>query len=142
MYFYSASASGFFLSGISSELPDDANEVSEAEYRLLFAGQEKGQRIVADAKGRPKLADPLPPSLEQQAAAERLWRDQRLSETDGVVTRHRDETEDGSETTLTSAQYTELQAYRRALRNWPEAVEFPLLEHRPPVPEWLSTLIQ
>lgn len=58
------------------------------------------------------------------------------------MARHRDEVEGGLETTLTPTQYTELQAYRRALRNWPEAGEFPLIEHRPPALLWLTGTLQ
>lgn len=76
------------------------------------------------------------------AAIERGWRDGALQATDGLVARHRDELEESSKTTLTAAQYTELQAYRRALRNWPEAGEFPLIEHRPAAPLWLSDQVQ
>jgi hypothetical protein len=81
-------------------------------------------------------------SHEELAEVERYWRSVQLTVTDGVVTRHRDEVEEGSPKTLTPTQYTELQAYRRLLRNWPESGEFPLLQHRPPAPEWLSTLPQ
>jgi hypothetical protein len=88
------------------------------------------------------LADPPPPSNEELSAIERVWRDQQLSETDGVVARHRDELEEGIATTLSTDQYTEVQTYRRALRNWPEAGEFPLSEHRPPAPLWLAEQLQ
>ncbi|MCF4992667.1 phage tail protein, partial [Pseudomonas gessardii] len=98
--------------------------------------------IIWGDDGFPMLADPLPPSVEALAASERVWRDQRLSETDGVVTRHRDELEEGIDTTLTALQYNELQAYRRLLRSWPEAGGFPLIEHRPPAPLWLVAQIE
>ncbi|WP_150694811.1 phage tail assembly chaperone [Pseudomonas fluorescens] len=78
------------------------------------------------------------PSPLELAAVERVWRDSVLLVTDGLVARHRDEQEEGSETTLVLTQYPELQAYRRALRNWPESGEFPLAEHRPEAPTWLS----
>lgn len=123
-------------------IPGDAVEVSCERWIELLAGNTAGKIIAVDSAGFPMLADPPPPSAEDLVTVERSWRDQRLSETDGVVTRHRDELEDGSGTTLTSAQYAELQAYRRALRRWPEAGEFPLIEYRPPAPEWLSTLTQ
>ena len=44
--------------------------------------------------------------------------------TDGVVTRHRDEVEEGGATTLTAEQYTELQAYRRAFATGRKAEHF------------------
>lgn len=118
-------------------IPADAVAITKERHTELFAGQSLGKRITSGADGYPLLVDPLPPSPDYLAAIERTWRDGQLAATDGVVSRHRDELEDGS-TTLTPAQYTELQAYRSALRNWPEAGGFPLSEHRPPTPEWLS----
>ncbi|ALI05200.1 phage tail protein [Pseudomonas fluorescens] len=123
-------------------IPEGAKEITDEQHAELVSAQNNGRLIVPDADGYPIAIDPPPPSEEELAAAERVWRDQRLSETDGVVTRHRDELEEGVEPTLTAAQYTELQAYRRALRNWPEAGEFPLIEHRPPTLLWLAGQLQ
>lgn len=129
---------GFFSPGVHSSIPEGAVEISAERHRELLAGQIAGKVIVRGADGYPLLIDSLPPSEDALAAVERVWRDQRLAETDGVVTRHRDEVEEGVTTTLTPEQYAELQEYRRALRNWPEAGEFPLIEHRPPTPLWLA----
>jgi len=140
--FASKTTRGFYDPTINSEIPADAVEISPEDHQELLAGQSEGKVITWGRDGFPLLADPLPPSVEDLAAMERIWRDQRLSETDGVVTRHRDELEDGSATTLTPEQYTELQAYRRALRGWPESGDFPLSEHRPLSPAWFSTFNQ
>jgi hypothetical protein len=133
---------GFYSPGVHSSIPDDAVEISASRYLELLQGQIAGKVIVCGADGYPMLVDSLPPSSDELAAVERAWRDQRLSETDGVVTRHRDEVEEGGKTTLTVEQYAELQDYRRALRNWPEAGEFPLIDHRPIAPPWLIEQIQ
>lgn len=125
----------------SCTIPPGAKEVTEEQHAELVAAQSNGKLIVPDPDGYPIAIEPPPPSDDELATVERVWRDQRLSETDGVVTRHRDELEEGRETTLTPTQYTELQAYRRALRNWPEAGEFPLIAHRPTVPPWLTEQI-
>ncbi|MFN3359229.1 MAG: phage tail assembly chaperone [Pseudomonas sp.] len=120
-------------------LDDNGGPTISPEYHAeLLAAQTTGKRILPDADGFPVALDSPPPSDEELAAIERVWRDQRLSETDSVVTRHRDELEDSQETTLTPTQYAELQTYRRALRNWPEAGGFPLIDHRPPAPLWLA----
>lgn len=128
---------GFFSPGVHNDIPEDAVEISAERHRELLAGQNAGQIIVRGSDGFPLLIDSLPPSEDALAAVERIWRDQRLAETDGVVTRHRDEVDEGLSTTLTPEQYAELQEYRRALRYWPEAGEFPLAEHRPSPPSWL-----
>jgi hypothetical protein len=79
---------------------------------------------------------------EEAAAIERVWRDARLAATDGVVSRHRDELEEGAATTLTAEQYTALQTYRRQLRDWPQGAEFPQVDHRPIAPLWLAEQTQ
>ena len=117
-------------------------EISEEDHAALFEPRQEVKIIGKGADGRPELQDPPQPTVEELAGIERAWRDNQLSLTDGVVTRHRDELEEGVEPTLTADQYIELQAYRRALRNWPEAGEFPLIDHRPPPPLWLAGQVQ
>ncbi len=140
--FASKSTHGFYDASIHTSMPEDAIEISVELHAELLAGQAQGQVINWRDDGCPVLMNPPSPSSAEIAAVERAWRDVQLAATDGVVTRHRDEMEEGSPTTLTSARYTELQTYRRSLRNWPESGEFPLSEHRPPAPDWLSTLTQ
>lgn len=140
--FASKSARGFFDISIDPAIPADAVEISVEVHAALLAGQGEGKEIGWDADGYPMLIEPPPPSLEVLAEIERAWRDVQLSATDGVVSRHRDEVEAATETTLTAEQYSELQAYRTALRRWPEAGEFPLVEHRPPSPAWLTSSIE
>lgn len=140
-YFYAESLGFDLVQGPADELPAGSVEVGYEDYLLLLEMQAMGKRIAADDQGFPLLVDPPGASVEVLVSNERVWRDGQLAATDGVVSRHRDELEEGLETTLTPTQYTELQAYRRALRNWPEAGEFPLIEHRPPAPPWLTEQI-
>ncbi|MNN26624.1 Caudovirales tail fiber assembly protein [compost metagenome] len=121
-----------------TQIPADAVEISFDEWQALLNGQTAGKVIEWGDDGYPMLVDPPPPSPEQLAAIERAWRDAQLAETDGMVSRHRDEVEAGATTTLTPEQYSELQQYRQALRNWPQTAEFPLIDHRPPPPLWLA----
>lgn len=79
----------------------------------------------AGPDGEPMTQEPDPLSPEQVAATERAWRGSQLDATDALVQRHRDEREDGANTTLSAGQYQELQAYRRSLREWPETEGFP-----------------
>ncbi|MCX9150563.1 tail fiber assembly protein [Pseudomonas sp. TB1-B1] len=119
-------------------IPPDAVEITVEVRAQLLAGNALGKSIAADENGYPVLVDAPPASAEELVSQERQWRDAQLALSDGVVSRHRDELEESQETTLTAAQYAELQSYRRALRNWPEAGEFPLIDHRPPAPLWLT----
>jgi hypothetical protein len=119
-------------------IPTDAVAITKERHTELFAGQSNGKRITSDADGYPILVDPPPPSQEYMAAIERVWRDAQLAATDGVVSRHRDELEADTGTTLSVEQYAELQAFRRALRDWPESGAFPLIAQRPQAPECLA----
>lgn len=143
--FFSPSTNGAYTVEINgNDIPKDAVEIPKSDWTSLLeqlGGSAK--KIAAGADGLPILIDPPLPSTDEIEAMERTWRDVRLAETDALVTRHRDELEeDGSKTTLTTKQYTELQAYRRELRNWPDNGDFPLSEHRPEAPEWLARLTQ
>ncbi|MGH8329937.1 MAG: phage tail assembly chaperone [Pseudomonas fluorescens] len=137
--FYSASTGGFYSSEIHGDnMPADVVAITAKNHSDLLAGQSEGKVISWGDDGYPVLIDPPLPTPEQLAQVERYWRDAQLAATDGVVTRHRDEVEEGVATTLTAGQYTELQGYRRQLRDWPQGAEFPLAEHRPLAPPWLA----
>ncbi|WP_213937517.1 phage tail assembly chaperone [Pseudomonas sp. dw_612] len=140
---------GFFDPAVHGEIgspgctiPEGAKEITEEQHAELVAAQSGGKLIIPDPDGYPMAIEPLPPTNDEVAATERAWRDQRLSETDSLVTRHRDELGEGVATTLAAEQYAELQIYRRGLRNWPQGTEFPLADHRPVAPTWLSGQLQ
>ncbi|WP_124298615.1 phage tail protein [Pseudomonas chlororaphis] len=143
MLFTSKTTRNFYDQSVSTDIPDDAVKISIAVHAALFEEQvATGKVIEWGDDGYPFLADPPPASQVDLAAWERYWRDAQLLSTDPLVSRHRDELEEGSETTLTPAQYSELQVYRRSLRNWPENGEFPLADHRPVTPSWLAEQLQ
>lgn len=57
--FYSKTTGGFYDPKIHGDgIPAGAVEITAEEYAALLAGQAQGKRIVADAGGRPVLADP------------------------------------------------------------------------------------
>ncbi|WP_455928805.1 phage tail protein [Pseudomonas fluorescens] len=139
---------GFFDSDVHGEIgspgctiPKGAKEVTDDDHAELVA-QSVGKLIVPDPDGYPIAIDPPPLDAEALAEAERTWRDAQLALTDPLVSRHRDELEEGIPTSLTAEQYIDLQAYRRQLRNWPQGAEFPLAEHRPAAPGWLAGPLQ
>lgn len=118
------------------------SKISLKRHAELLAAEATGKSIAPDSNGVPTLTDPQPPSAEFLMDRERAWRTAELSRYEWVVARHRDEVELEGTTTITADQYAELQAYRRALRNWPAADSFPTVEHRPPTPSWLANLSQ
>ncbi|MBK5416879.1 phage tail assembly chaperone [Pseudomonas sp. TH31] len=139
--FFSPSTCGAYQPSLNGEdIPDDVLEVPLGYWQDILHGLSVSPKKVAarQSDGYPILVDPPPLSAEELADNERIWRDVQLAGTDSLVVRHRDEQEEGVATTLSTTQYAELQTYRRTLRNWPEAGEFPLSEHRPAAPSWMS----
>ncbi|ROM71704.1 hypothetical protein BK653_07430 [Pseudomonas brassicacearum] len=140
MLIYYAQSTGGFYNSIdhASSLPEDAIKISDEEYRILFAAPFLNKRIESDAKGFPVLLELPINELTVRKASEKNWRDAMLTATDRLIARDRDEMDDGGGTTLDQTQYTALQAYRRALRDWPQDEFFPAVEHRPVAPPWLA----
>jgi hypothetical protein len=137
--FFFAGTNGFYDPNVNGDsIPEGAVKITCEQHQALLHGQSQGQMVSSDINGFPFLIDPLPPTVEQLAASERAWRSTELTTTDRMVARHRDELEEGASTTLTAEQYFELQAYRRALREWPSSQHFPDAEHRPARPDWLD----
>lgn len=141
MALFSSRSQKSFLDDSINILPDDAFPITAEEHTAYLRAEMNGKAINYETEP-PSLIDRPAPPAEVLAQVERNWRSEQLEATDGVVSRHRDELEEGADTTLTPAQYSELQAYRRALRNWPESGEFPLVDHRPSAPLWLAEQIQ
>lgn len=122
---------------------DELVEVSDRVYTDLFSAQTSGQQVIAAGKdGHPVLKPTPGPTIEELQRGERLVRDRVLLSTDSFVARHRDELEAGSATTITKAQYQQLQGYRQEMRVWPESKDFPSIEKRPVAPEWLTQLLE
>ena len=136
--FSSKSMRGFYDDAISSVIPSDAVEITQAQHIELLTAQSAGKVICWGTDGMPYLAYPPKPTKAELEALAREWRDGQLLITDPLVARHRDEQEAGGETTLTSEQYSQLQQYRKALRDWPQSAAFPDASQRPVAPAWLA----
>lgn len=101
-------------------------------------GQDIYARAVAGDFGTvAEYTAPVYTTAELEATA-RVWRDAEITASQWLVERHRDQTEAGTATTLTSAQYTELLTYRQALRDWPTVTDFPADSTKPTTPTWLA----
>lgn len=114
--------------------------ISRDRHMELLGGESSGLIIVVGDDGYPALQEKPGPTDEALRNAERAWRAVELSRYEWVATRHRDEQDMGSETTLTAEQYTALLKYRQDLRDWPAAGAFPVVDQRPSPPEWLTAL--
>lgn len=79
MLYYSASTRGFYDTNAASYvLPSDAVAITAELRAALLTGESAGKRIVADAQGRPVLADPAAPSPEDVCFAIDRERDRRM----------------------------------------------------------------
>lgn len=74
--FYSPSTRGFYSPKINKEIPSDAVEVSDIEYRALFAGQASGGLIEPGENGAPELR---PLALEKPLSTVVTMRQARLA---------------------------------------------------------------
>ncbi|WP_448177357.1 phage tail protein [Pseudomonas putida] len=139
--FSSKSARAFYDDEINAVIPEDAVRISKELHAKIISGPENGKSIEWRADGVPFLVDRPAPTIAELAASERLWRDEQLLATDGIVTRHRDERDIGAHTTLNSEQFSELLEYRQDLRNWPQTDAFPDSPQRRPIsPAWVAEL--
>lgn len=122
---------------------DELVDISEKDYTDLFSAQTSGQQLIAAGDDGYPILRPVPgPTVEELQRRERAIRDKALLATDPLIARHRDELESEQPTTLTTKQYTQLQGYRKTLRDWPESEYFPAVEYRPEQPAWLAELLQ
>lgn len=140
-YFYSRTTNGAYIDALSAFIPKDAVEITKKRYTELFTVPIEGV-IGSDENGQPVNVPYEGPTEAELLARERAWRDGELASSDSIVARHRDQVESGATTTLTSDQYTALQAYRALLRDWPLNEQFPEVTGRPLPPDWLAEEIR
>ncbi|MEJ8675359.1 phage tail assembly chaperone [Chromobacterium amazonense] len=85
------------------------------------------EAVKPETKRWPELTE------QERAAQARTERDQRLTATEWLVQRHRDETDLGRPATLKREEFDQLMAYRQALRDipmqsgFPDQVDWPIL---------------
>ncbi|WP_397458216.1 phage tail assembly chaperone [Pseudomonas asplenii] len=136
-FFYCFDTASWYSREYNTEIPEGAVEVDQELRERLLAGVGVDTVIVKGAGGMPTIGPRPPASDDQLMARERAWRDSNLSDTDALVTRHRDELEMAMATTLSGDQYVQLLGYRNLLRTWPESPGFPAQDQRPGAPGWL-----
>ncbi|WP_321815693.1 MULTISPECIES: phage tail assembly chaperone [unclassified Paraburkholderia] len=109
------------------------------QYRAMLDGQSVGKQPGVDAGGNPVLLDAPAPSGDALAELKRAERNAAITATDWIVARHQDELALGGATTLTADQYTTLLAYRKTLRDLPDAADWPNAE-LPAAPDFVTAL--
>lgn len=136
MRYYSESTGSTYVSGIHTIMPDDAVEITEDLFKSVIASPPPG-KVRLHKNGIPYLGDPQPPTVDELAAIERVWRDAEIAELKWLVDRHRDQSEIGIPTTISPEQLSQLLVYIQALRDWPASPDFPKQKERPKAPFWI-----
>lgn len=126
MFFYSATTNGFYLKD-PKNLPDVV-EVSDNVYKELFIGQSKGKVITSDSNGYPILTEPQQ-DLEDAELMEALWVKSEISRVREGLEKVQDSDPNAK------GSVSEWRSYRKALRAWPENINFPNKEFRPKAPD-------
>lgn len=142
MIFYCASTGGFYDSDLHQIIPADRVQITKDERAALISGESEGKVIVAGENGIPSLAERLPATSDDLAKLERKWRDGELASVLWLRERHRDQQEVGGDTSLSPEQFAELLVYLQALRDWPQASEFPDSIYRPVPPSWIAQQVE
>ena len=126
--FASKTTRGFYDAAIHGDnMPADVVEITAEEHAALLDGQSNGKLIDFDEAGRPFLTDPPPPTDEQIADIERVWRNGELARADIELNKVQDGVGHGT--------VTAWREYRCALRDWPENPSFPNVDQLPTAPD-------
>ncbi|MFK0032979.1 phage tail assembly chaperone [Pseudomonas monteilii] len=122
------------------DIPKGAVAIDDVLWKRLIDEQD-GVWTMAEGKiTKQPMPPPTPPSAEQLAQTERLWRDNAINQVRWIRERHRDEQDLGRATALDGEQFSEFLEYLQALRDWPQTAAFPDAAHRPVPPEWIADL--
>lgn len=106
-YLYSASQNGFFLKGISSNIPNDVIEVSDELFAEFQIHLNNTKQLAADPRtGQPILVDIQPPKMDWDTV--RYRRDIMLQKCDWTV---------GVDSPLPEAEQEAWRKYRQKLRD-------------------------
>lgn len=129
--YFSESVYGFFHDNITklSNMPSDVVELTNDFHQEVIVAMGQG-KVLTIVNGVPTLIDGRKEATlttDEKAASLRAQRNALLTSTDGMVSRHRDQKEASVSITLTDLQFTQLQQYRQALREFPEQAGFPNL---------------
>ncbi|MBS6035786.1 MAG: tail fiber assembly protein [Pantoea sp.] len=109
---YSPSNNAFYDTAINKAIPDDAVDITEAEWAGLLAGQAKGKLIACGADFRPCLTEqPLPTADELISQAEGK-RSKLRAEADAIIQPLQDANDLGIATEDEASQLIAWKKYR------------------------------
>lgn len=121
---YSASTNAFYDPTINTNIPSDAVEITTDQW-YTYISIPAGKQITPDSNGQPTITDKPGLGLVDRTTNAKNARDTLLTNTDWLTLRHADQLARNVTTTLSSTQYTDLLAYRQALRDLPTNSQWP-----------------
>lgn len=112
-----------FNEDVHSSIPEDTVEITADEHLALIIGIQAGKQVKM-VDGKLTLVDYAMPD-DVLAGCVRAQRNDLLVKCDGTISRHRDQVDEGIDTTITDEQYKGWLKYRRLLRDLPQQPGFP-----------------
>lgn len=119
------------------DVPEGATSVKRRIFEQTLARQKGSAYLTVEGKVEFRIIEILSPE-ERAASEERAWRDAEVESVKWLRERHRDEADLGIKTSLTADQFMQLLSYLQALRDWPQAPDFPVQKNRPVQPDWIA----
>jgi hypothetical protein len=115
VHLYSASNRGFFSRAIHKTLPDDAVELTDAQYLDLRDSQSRGMVIEPDKDGKPTTVPRAQETLTVAQRGQRILveRDQAVMAVQGEIDQARDDKDLGQP--MAATQFQALIQYKRQL---------------------------
>ena len=111
--YYAKSTGGFYTPAINGKnIPDDAIEITEAEYLGLLQAQADGKIITSDDKGNPVAIDPPPLTQEELVAQAEREKASLLKQATNSIAPLQDASDLGIATDEEIKQLTDWKKYR------------------------------
>lgn len=123
---------------IFPKLQSDPVSFVAFKHDVADHGKKMYQELMAGKYG--PIAPYNPKVDESKLLSRRAFlRRESIEETQWIVDRHRDQYELKLPTSISATQYSQLQTYRQALRDWPDKPTWPATA--PSKPDWLQDVL-
>ncbi|WP_070887495.1 tail fiber assembly protein [Pseudomonas argentinensis] len=123
--FYSPSTGLFYIAGLHTDIPADANPISAELFAQVVNDRPAEKIVVTDADGMPALADPPPPNTEQLAASATATRSHKLEEAAKEIAPLQDAVDVGMATAAEQAKLNAWKVYRVLLSRIEQQPSYP-----------------
>lgn len=124
--YFSPSTQGFYHEGIQARVPGDVKIISKEKYEEVYEKLSSGHKASCDTSGEIKYELV---KLDDLVGEERFWRNGELGRADLEIFKAQDSDPKAM------GSVSQWQEYRKALRSWPDHVQFPNKDFRPTSPD-------